>query len=166
MKNILIAIVASIAFATTAFSQAVVQTRQPQTSTVRPELVFQSLKNGGAATDTVISDIVALKGTLYSAIATTAADTLHRFVGYQIVTGDTCTYTIAYQDCTPEGAPFFPGTWTTIGAAALQYVPNRGQPITAAVHVSTHFVRFRLIRAQGATQSVANSQYRLFLHRY
>lgn len=164
MKNFIIAIVLLVAGVVTTSAQGVVQTRAPQTPTVRPELVFTSTKTGGAATDTVFSEIVSLKGTLYSTNAT-AADTLHRFVGYQLVTGDTCTYTIAYQDCTPEGAPFNPGTWTSIGAA-LQYVPNRGNQLWAAVGLSTHFVRFRLIRAQGALQSVNGSRYSLSLFRY
>lgn len=164
MKNFIIAIVILVAGVYTTSAQGVQQVRAPQTPTVRPEVVFTSTKTGGAATDTVFSDIVALKGTLYSVNAT-AADTLHRFVGYQLVQGDTCTYTIAYQDCTPEGAPFNPGSWTTIGAA-LQYVPNRGNQLWASVGLSTHFVRFRLIRAQGATQSVNGSRYTLSLFRY
>lgn len=164
MKNFIIAIVILVAGVYTTLAQGVVQTRGPQTPTVRPELVFTSTKTGGAATDTVFSGVIALQGTLYSANAT-AADTLHRFVGYQLVQGDTCTYTIAYQDCTPEGAPFNPGTWTSIGAA-LQYVPNRGNQLWASVGLSTHFVRFRLIRAQGGTQSVAGSKYSLSLFRY
>jgi hypothetical protein len=164
MKNFIIAIVLLVAGVVTTSAQGVVQTRAPQTPTVRPEVVFTSTKTGGAATDTVFSDIVSLKGTLYSANAT-AADTLHRFVGYQLVTGDTCTYTIAYQDCTPEGAPFNPGTWTTIGVA-LQYVPNRGNQLWAAVGLSTHFVRFRLIRAQGGLANVNGSRYTLSLFRY
>jgi hypothetical protein len=161
MKNFIIAIVLLVAGVVTTSAQGVVQTRAPQTPTVRPELVFTSLKTGGAATDTVFSDIVALKGTLYSA----TIDTIHRFVGYQFVQGDTCTYTIAFQDCTPEGAPFNPGTWTTVGTA-LQFVPNRGNQIWSIVGLSTHFVRFRLIRAQGATQSVNGSRYSLSLYRY
>lgn len=164
MKNIIISLFAILAFVTTSYSQGVVTSRQPQTGTVRPELVWQATKSG-IATDTVFSDVVALKGTLYTAVATSAADTLHRFVGYQLVTGDTCTYTLQYQDCTPEGAPFFPGTWTTIGGA-IAFVPNRAVAATALVHVSTHFVRFRLIRAQGAAQAITNSLFRLFLHRY
>lgn len=165
MKNFIIAIAILVAGVSTTLAQGVVQTRAPQTPTVRPEVVFTSTKTGGAATDTVFSDIVALKGTLYSAVATQAQDTLHRFVGYQLVQGDTCSYTIAYQDCTPEGAPFNPGTWTTIGAA-LQYIPNRGNQLWASVGLSTHFVRFRLIRAQGSTQSVNGSRYTLSLFRY
>ena len=165
MKNIIIAMLSLFVFCTTAYSQAVVQTRQPQTSTVRPELVWQSIKNGGAATDTVFSDVVALKGTIYHDVNTAAADTLHRFVGWQSVTGDTCTYTLAYQDCTGEGVPILPTAWKTIGAAIL-YNPNQAAPATALVHLATHFVRFRLIRAQGATQSVVNSTFRLTLLRY
>jgi hypothetical protein len=165
MKNIIILIAVLVAGVYTTSAQSVQQVRAPQTPTVRPEVVFTSTKTGGAATDTVFSGVIALQGTLYSAVTTQAQDTLHRFVGYQLVTGDTCTYTISYQDCTPEGAPFNPGTWTTIGAA-LQYVPNRGNQLWASVGLSTHFVRFRLIRAQGATQSVAGSKYSLSLFRY
>lgn len=165
MKNIIAVFAVALLTVTAAFGQSVIVDRQPQTSTVRPELVFQSLKNGGAATDTVTSDVIALKGTLYSAVATAAADTLHKFVGYQLVTGDTCTFSLAVQEVSPEGAPFRPGTWTAL-QTSIQYVPNQARELWSTVGISTHYVRFRLIRAQGATASVSNSLYKLFLYRY
>lgn len=165
MKNIIVILVSFVALSIGVLAQSVHQSRAPQTPTIRPELVFKSVKTGGAATDTVFSNTIALQGTLYSAVSTIAADTLHRFVGYQLNTGDTCSYTLAYQDVSPEGAPFNPGTWTTIGAA-LQYIPNRANQLWQTVGLSTHFVRFRLIRAQGGTQSVTNATYSLFLYRY
>lgn len=162
MKNFIISIALIAAGVITTSAQSVIQLRGPQTPTIRPEVVFTSTKTGGAATDTVFSNVIALQGTLYP---NTTADTVHRFVGYQQVTGDTCTYTLAFQDCTAEGVAFNPGTWTTIGIA-LQYVPNRANQLWQTVGLSTHFVRFRLIRAQGATQSVAGSKYSLSLFRY
>lgn len=163
MKNLIL----SLAFVATTLgvaAQSVQVTRDPGTPTVRPEIVFTATKTGGAATDTVYSGVVAVKGTLYSAVATAAADTLHKFVGYQVVTGDTCTYSLAYQECTPEGVPFYT-TWTSL-LSSFQFVPNRALGCWANILISSHFVKFRVIRAQGATQSVSNSVYSLFLYRY
>lgn len=165
MKNFILYVILAVATVSTAVAQAVITSRTPGTPTVRPELVFQSIKTGGAATDTVYSNTIALKGTLYSAVATVAADTLHKFVGYQTVTGDTCTYSIAFQEVSPEGYPYRPGTWTAI-QTSVQFVPSQGRELWQAVGLSTHFVRFRLIRAQGSTQSVAGANYSLFLFRY
>lgn len=167
MKNIIILVLLAVA-SLGLKAQSVQITRDPGTPTVRPELVFSSTKTGGAATDTITSNIVSLKGTLYSAVATQAADTVHRFTGYITVTGDTCTYTLQVQELSPEGIPFAPGLWTTVakGGAQLQYIPNRASEVWHNVNLSVHFVRFRLFRAQGATQSVSNSLFQLFLYRY
>jgi hypothetical protein len=164
MKNIIFIVAFVLSTAASVLAQPVIVNRGPQTPTVRPELVFRTTKTGGAATDTVFSDVVSLKGTLYSDVNTFAADTLHRFVGYQQVTGDTCTYSLAYQECSPEGSPFYT-TWTPI-LTSFQFVPNRARECWASVLLSSHFVRFRVIRAQGATASVASSVYSLFLYRY
>lgn len=142
-------------------AQPVVQTRVPQGPTVRPEQVF-TITTTGVVTDTVILGIAPLAGTLYSA----TSDSTHRWVGYGIGSGDTCTYTLQVRQVSPEGYLLIGGTsWTTVGSAQ-QFIPGTWNQFSATTSVATHHLQFRLIRARGATQSVSGARFSFFLYRF
>jgi hypothetical protein len=141
-------------------AQPVVQSRNPQGPTVRPEKIFSITKSDTVATDTVVLGIAPLAGTLYT------SDTNHRWVGYGIGSGDTCTYTLQVRQVSPEGYLLIGGTaWTTVGSAQ-QFIPGTWNQFTATTNVATHHLQFRLIRARGATQAVLGAKFDLFLYRY
>lgn len=167
MKNIItilsavILVAASFTVSTVeGVAQPVVQFRNPQGPTVRPEKLFTSIKNDNIATDTVILGTAPLAGTIY------ATDTTHRWVGYGIGSGDTCTYTLQVRQVSPEGYLLVGGTaWVTVGSAQ-QFIPGTWNQFTALTPVATHNLQFRLIRARGATQAVRDARFEFFLYRY
>lgn len=154
IRSLVLSVLVLVSTVFMAVAQPVQVTRGPQTPTITIERVFKATKGDTVTTDTVTSDVVALKGTLYS----TTTDTVHRFVGYVRNVADTCTYTIAYQDCTAEGTPITGAAWTNLAyPIALVLLPNRFARIQQLVNVSTQYVRFRVIRGKGSTQSVYGS---------
>lgn len=167
MKNIItilsavILVAASFTVSTVeGVAQPVVQFRNPQGPTVRPEKLFTSIKSDAIATDTVILGTAPLAGTIY------ATDTTHRWVGYGTGSGDTCTYTLQVRQVSPEGYLLVGGTaWVTVGSAQ-QFIPGTWNQFTALTPVATHNLQFRLIRARGATQAVSGARFEFFLYRY
>lgn len=168
MKNIItilsavILVAASFTVSTVeGVAQPVVQSRNPQGPTVRPEKVF-SVTTTGVVTDTIILGTTTLAGTLYNA----TSDSTHRWVGYAIGYADTCTYTVQVRQVSPEGYLLIGGTaWVTVGSAQ-QFIPGTWNQYSAVVPAATHNLQVRLIRARGATQSVNGAKFDFFLYRY
>ena len=169
MKNIItilsavILVAASFTVSTVeGVAQPVVQSRNPQGPTVRPEKLFTVTKSDTVSTDTLILGTAPLAGTLYS----TSNDSTHRWVGYATNSGDTCTYTLQVRPVSPEGYLLIGATtWVTVGSAQ-QFIPGQWNQYTATTSVAVHHLQFRVIRAKGSTQAVRGSRFEFSLYRY
>lgn len=151
----------TLVMATVAMSaQHFTTTRGVATPSWRVDNTWTFKKADTVTTDTVTSPVVNLFGSFYPA----SPDTVHRINGGVINKFDTCTYTIAYFQCGPNGENLSGGSWTNI-VTAQQLLPGVFFPWRFSVPITTQYVKFRAIRTKGSTQRVDNTAI-LYIYRF
>lgn len=161
MKNIFLVLLLMIGVSVSYAQNPIVVYRTSQAPVYTVEEVFTYTWPSDTTTlDTIITPKINLKGTLY------VTDALHSMIGQVRNDLDTCTYTVAYQSMTGGGHILFAQAWTTCTTvSAQQLLPGEFAGFVNQLPTTTGWVRFRIIRSKGSTQSVA-SRTTITLHRY